>query len=70
MLLVPRRSLGLALVSYSFVEDTFTQERSVRGGYLLFFLYFSFSYILVQYTEILIFTTESIFFQQVMSPEP
>jgi len=40
---VPRRSLDLALVSYSFVEDTITQERgSVRVGYLLFFLYFFF----------------------------
>jgi len=41
---VPRRSLELALVPYSFVEDTITQERgSVIVGYLLFFLYFSFS---------------------------
>jgi len=49
---VPRRSLDLALVPYSFVEDTITQERgSVRVGYLLF-LYFSFYffYILVQNT--------------------
>jgi len=41
MLLVPRRSLGLALLLYSFVEDTFTPERGSKKGYLLFFLYFS-----------------------------
>ena len=41
MLLTPRRSLGLALLLYSFVEDTFTQERGSKKGYLLFFLYFS-----------------------------
>jgi len=41
MLLAPRRSLGLALLLYSFVEDTFTQERGSKKGYLLFFLYFS-----------------------------
>jgi len=31
----------LALLLYSFVEDTFTQERGSKKGYLLFFLYFS-----------------------------
>jgi len=41
MLLAPRRSLGLALLFYSFVEDTFPQERGSNKGYLLFFLYFS-----------------------------
>jgi len=41
MLLTPRRSLVLALLLYSFVEDTFTQERRSNKGYLLFFLYFS-----------------------------
>ena len=40
-LLAPRRSLGLPLLLYSFVEDTFTQERGSEKGYLLFFLYFS-----------------------------
>jgi len=40
MLLAPRRSLALALLLYSFVEDTFTQERGSKKGYLLF-LYFS-----------------------------
>jgi len=51
MLLAPRRSLGLALLLYSFVEDTFTQERGSKKGYLLFFLYFSSCFdILVQYT--------------------
>jgi hypothetical protein len=41
MLLAPRRSLGLALLLYSFVADTLTQERGSKKGYLLFFLYFS-----------------------------
>jgi len=51
MLPAPRRSLGLALLLYSFVEDTFTQERGSKKGYLLFFLYFSSWFdILVQYT--------------------
>jgi len=51
MLLVPRQSLGLVLLLYSFVEDTFTQERGSKKGYLLFFLYFSSCFdILVQYT--------------------
>jgi len=40
MLLAPRQS-RLALLLYSFVEDTFTQERGSKKGYLLFFLYFS-----------------------------
>ena len=40
-LLAPRQSLGLPLLLYSFVEDTFTQERGSEKGYLLFFLYFS-----------------------------
>jgi len=40
-LLVPRQSLGLPLLLYSFVEDTFTQERGSEKGYLQFFLYFS-----------------------------
>jgi len=31
----------LALLLYSFVEDTFTQERGSKKGYLLFFSYFS-----------------------------
>jgi len=35
----------LALLLYSFVEDTFTQERGSKKGYLLFFLYFSSGFI-------------------------
>jgi len=38
---MPRWSLGLTLLFYSFVEDTFPQERGSKNGYLLFFLYFS-----------------------------
>ena len=40
-LLAPRQSLGLPLLLYSFVEDTFTQEWGSEKGYLQFFLYFS-----------------------------
>jgi len=40
-LLAPRQSLGLPLLLYSFVEDTFAQERGREKGYLQFSLYFS-----------------------------
>jgi len=40
-LLVLRQSLGLPILLYSFVEDTFTQEQGSEKEYLQFFLYFS-----------------------------
>jgi len=67
MLLAPRRSLDLALLLYSFVEDTFTQERGSKKGYLLFFLYFSSCSIYLLNILDLIFTTESIFFNRILN---
>jgi len=53
-----------------FVEDTFTQERGSKKGYLLFFLYFSLSFSYTRSTYYtFIFTVGPICFLQVMSPE-
>ena len=65
-LLAPRQSLGWRFCFTVLLRTRLHKSGEVRRDILLFFLYFSSSSIYL----FLIFTTESIFFQQVMSPEP
>ena len=50
MLLAPRRSLGWSYCFTVLLRTRLRKSGEVEGGYLLFFLYFSSSYILVQNT--------------------